>query len=81
MHNQVILNTLRSANLTITQILARTLQAMLNPIPKLRRKEFGRDSIVILFSSVRMYQRSVRLGIERRIEKGIKIPEIIGRKR
>ena len=81
MHNQVIPNTLRSANLNIRQILANTLQAMLKPIPKSRRREFGRDSIVRLFVSVRMYQGSVRLGMERRIEKGMRIPEIIGRKR
>ena len=54
---------------------------MPNPIPKIRRREFGRVSIVILFSSVRMYQGPIRLGIERRIEIGIRIPEIIGRKR
>src|SRR5271155_5032608 len=74
MHNHVIVNTLRSANLTARQILARIPQAMLSPIPKSRKRGFA-------FASVKMYQRFVRLGIERRIEKGIKIPEIIGRRR
>ena len=63
------------------QILARIPKAMLNPIPKLRRNEFGRTSRVTLFASVRMYQLSVRLGIERRIEKGMRIPEMIGKPR
>ena len=81
MHNQVIVNTLRSANLAIMQILARIMQVVPKPIPKLRRREFGRDSIVTWFASVRSYQGPIRLGIERRIEIGIRIPEIIGRKR
>ncbi len=70
----------RSAKRTTRKAFARKAKAMLNAIPTSSRTGLGRISVVTLFS-VRMYQCPTKLGIESIIEKGIMIPEKMGRVR